>query len=109
MELFSKVLKPCPKYQLRKAVLMIHETYSRLCQQFLLVVVFFYSNYWKADYATKTLVTLDMVNKNHSVQGTTVLKEFINPNMYVVLTLFSAPPGSEEKPSHKGFAESELY
>lgn len=55
-----------------------------------------------AEYATKTLATSDMVSKNDSVQGTTVLKEFINPNMFVVLTLLSASPGSEKNQPIRG-------
>lgn len=37
-----------------------------------------------------------MVSKYHSVQGIAALKEFINPNMYTVLTLLSNSPGSEK-------------
>lgn len=55
----------------------------------------------------KTLVTSGTVSKNHSVQGITVLKEFIHPNMYFVLKLLSASSGSEKKKNW--FAESELY
>lgn len=74
---------------------------SGLYQQFLWAVSL-YSKYEKADYATKTLVISCTVSKNHSVQGITVLKEFINPNMYVVLTLLSASPGSEKNQPIRG-------